>query len=98
MIVCRDDHQRHLFDCGDAHSVMERAGLHPAFTNARQTDEIVLSCKSFRHESANRDRNHRAEVTDHGELVLLWPATKNISFAPAHRPLAPAELRLRNLK
>ena len=48
MIVCRDDHERHLFDSSDIHSLVERTGLHSPFADGCQADEIFLPFKSLR--------------------------------------------------
>ena len=93
MIVRRDDHEGHLFDCGDVHSFMERAGLHATFADAGQADEVFLALRSFRHQCADRDRNHRAEMTDHGELILPWAAAMNIAVTSAHRALGASQDR-----
>ena len=84
MIVCRDDHQRDFFHCGDVHSFVERPGLHPAFADAGKTDEVFFAFKSLGHQGAHRDRNHRAEVADHCELVLARVTSMNIAVASAH--------------
>ena len=47
---------------------------------------------SFRQQLTDHDRNHRAEVTDHRQLVLARPATMNVAVASAHRALARAEI------
>ena len=90
MIICRDYHQRHLFYCRDIHSLVKRTGLHPAFADARQANEVFLSLEAFRHQRADGDRDHRAEMANHGELVVLWSAPMDVAVASAHWTLARA--------
>src|SRR5882724_6650020 len=98
MIVRRDNYEGHLFDSGDVHSFMERTGLHPTFPDARQTDEVFLSLRSFCHQRAYSNRNHRAEVTDHRKLIFLWATPMNITVASAHRSEARAKIRARDVE
>ena len=90
MIICRDDHQRHLFYCRDIHSLVKRTGLHSAFADARQADEVFLSLKAFRHQRAHSHRNHRAEMANHGELVVLRATSMDVAVTSAHGTLARA--------
>src|SRR4029077_18128190 len=90
MIICRDYHQRHLFYCRDIHSLVKRPGLHPAFADARQADKVFLSLRAFRHQRADSDRNHRTEMANHGELVVLRAAPMDVAVASAPRTLARA--------
>src|SRR4029453_8888019 len=98
MVVCRDDYEGPLLDSGDVHPFMERTGLHTTFPNAPQADEVFLSLRSFCHQRAHSDRNHRAEGTDHGELVLAWTAPMNIAVPSAHRSQARAKICARYVK
>src|SRR5438874_12705273 len=92
MVVCRDDHERHLFDCGNVHSFVEGTGLHPAFTDARKADEVFLALKSLRQQRAHSHRNHRSEVTNHCELVLTRMTSMNVAVARSHRAEARPQL------
>src|SRR6266516_4253454 len=98
MIVRRDDNERHLFDSGYVHSFVERAGLHTAFADARQADKVFLTAESFRHQRAHRHRNHRAEVTDHSELIVARPAPVNIAVSSTHGALPRAEISARDVE
>src|SRR5437879_6133725 len=98
MIVCRDDHERHLFHSSDIHSLMERAGLHSAFADASQPDEVFLAFKSLGHQCADRDGHHRAEMTNHCEFVLARMAAVNIAVASPHRAQARAEICARDVE
>src|SRR5712692_4569578 len=93
MIVGCDNDERNLFDRRDVHSLVKRTRLHAAFTDATQTDEILFAFETLGHQRAHRHRNHRAEMTDHGELALERKAAVNIAIAPAHRALPRAEIR-----
>ena len=86
-----------LLDGGDVHPLVERAGLHPAFANACEPDKILFAAPPFGHERTVRNRNHRAEVTDHRQLIFAWPATMNVSVPSAHRPESRAEISARNI-
>src|SRR5260370_12456918 len=97
MIVRRHDNERHLFDCGEVHAFVKRAGLHSAFANAAQTDKVFFTVESLRHQCTYRDRNHRAEVTNHGELIVHWSATMNVAVTSAHRPPPRTKLRARDI-
>ena len=97
MIVRRDHDERHLLDRGDVHSLVRRAGLHAAFADRRQADKILFAFESFRHKRAHRHRNHRAEMTDHGELTFERFAAMNVAVASAHRTLPRAEISARNI-
>src|SRR6266852_2057071 len=92
MIIRCDDDQRHLLNSGNVHSFVERARLHSAFADATQADESLFASESFRHQRAHRHRNHRAKMTDHGELIIARSATMNIAIASAHWALARAEI------
>src|SRR5881397_3465274 len=92
MIICRDDDQRHLFYCRDIHSFVKRTGLHSAFADARQADKIFLSLKAFRHQRAYSNRNHRAEMANHGKLVVPWSASMDVAVTSAHWTLARPEI------
>src|SRR6476620_5047030 len=98
MIVCRDDNERHLFDSSDIHSLMERTGLHSAFADARKADEVFLAFKSLGHQCADRDRHHRAEMTNHCEFVLARMAAVNVAVASSHRTQARAEICARDVE
>src|SRR5205823_11793175 len=84
MIVRCNDDKRHLFDSSEVHAFMKRAGLHPAFADATQADEVFFAAESLRHQSTDRDRDHCAEVTNHGELIVPWSAAMNVAVASAH--------------
>src|SRR5438093_6937225 len=86
MIVCGDDHERCLFHCRYVHSFMERAGLHAAFADTSETDEVFLVFKSLRHQRSHSDRNHRAEMADHGEVVVARMTSVNVAITATHRP------------
>src|SRR5438445_659317 len=96
MIVRRDDNERHLFDSRDVHALVKRAGLHAAFADARQADKVFLTAESFRHQRAHGHRNHRAEVTNHGQLIVARPAPVNIAVSSTHRALSRAEKSARS--
>src|SRR6266581_8034927 len=98
MVVCRDDHERHLFDSGNVHSFMERTGLHAAFPDAGKADKVFLALKSFRQQRAHSDRNHGAEVTDHSKFVLARMTSMNIAVSSTHRAEARAEVRARDVQ
>src|SRR6266496_3068677 len=98
MVVCRDDHERHLLNSSDIHSFVARTGLHTAFADAREADQVFLALKSFRQQRAYRDRNHRAEMTDHREFVLARMTSMNVAVASAHRAEARAEIRACHVK
>ena len=98
MIVCGDDHERHLFHVGNVHSFVKRTGLHPAFADAGKADEVFLALKTFRQQRAHRDRNHRAEMADHREFILPRMTPMNVAVAPAHRAEARAEVRARDVQ
>src|SRR5437899_10171850 len=98
MIVRRDDNERHLFDSRDVHALVKRAGLHAAFADARQADKVFLTAESFRHQRAHRHRNHRAEVTNHGQLIVARPAPVNIAVSSTHRALSRAEISARDVE
>src|SRR5207249_7495734 len=91
MIVCGHDDERHLFHCGNVHSFMERASLHPALTDACQADKVFFTSESFRHQCAHGDRNHRAEVADHRKFVVARVTSMNVAVASTHRPEARAQ-------
>src|SRR6266567_2548038 len=97
MIVGCDDDERNLLDRREVHPLVKRTRLHAAFTDATQTDEILFAFETLRHQRTDRDRNHRAEMTDHGELALARKAPVNIAIAPAHRPLPRTEIGARNI-
>src|SRR5437899_7136670 len=97
MIICRDNHERHLFDRRDVHSFVKGARLNSALPNGGKAHESFFAFESFRHERANRDRHHSAEVTDHGELAFGRPTTVNVAVAPAHRPLSRAKISPGNI-
>ena|SRR5438552_5720197 len=97
MIVCRDNHERHLFDRCDVHSFVKGASLHPALPNGGKAHEPFFAFESFRHQRANRDRHHGTEVTDHGELAFRWPTTVNVAVPSAHRPLSRAKISPGNI-
>src|SRR6266853_237761 len=97
MIIRCDDDQRHLLNSGNVHSFVKRARLHSAFADATQADESLFASESFRHQRAHRHRNHRAKMTDHGELILLWAAPMNIAIASAHWALARAKICARDV-
>ena len=44
-----------------------------------------------------RDRNHRAEVTNHGELIVQWSATMNVAVTSAHWPLPRTKISARDI-
>src|SRR5205823_11502384 len=98
MIVCGDDHERCLLHCGYVHSFVERAGLHPAFPDTSEADEVFLAFKSLRHQRVHSERNHRAETADHGAFVVARMISMNVAITATHRPLAPAQGRARNMK
>jgi len=52
----------------------------------------------FRDQLADHDRNHRAEMADHGELTSLEPTAMDVSVAPAHRALTRAEIGARHIQ
>src|SRR5947208_15912213 len=97
MIVCGHGDERHLFHCGNVHSFMERASLHPALTDACQADKVFFTSESFRHQCAHGDRNHRAEVADHRKFVVAWMTSMNVAVASTHRPEARAQIRARHI-
>ena len=97
MIVCGDDHERCLFHCGYVHSFVERAGLHPAFPDTSEADEVFLAFKSLRYQRAHSDRNHRAEMADHCEFVVARMTSMNVAITATHRPQARAQVRARNI-
>src|SRR6266498_4953297 len=97
MIVCGDDHERCLFHCGYVHSFMERAGLHAAFADTSEADEVFLVFKSLRHQRAHSDRNHRAEMADHCEFVVARMTSMNVAIAATHWTQARTKIRARDV-
>jgi hypothetical protein len=97
MIVCGHDHERHLFHCGNVHSFVERASLHPALTDACQADKVFFTSESFCHQCAHGNRNHRAEVADHRKFVVARMTSMNVAVASAHRPEARAQICARHI-
>src|SRR5438477_11794012 len=97
MIVRCNDDERHLFDSGEVHAFMKRAGLHPAFADATQADKVFFAAESLRHQSTDRDRDHCAEVTNHGELIVPWSAAMNVAVASAHWALSRAQISTRDI-
>src|SRR5438445_12845673 len=63
---------------------MKRAGLHPAFADARQADEVFVTFQSLCHRCADGYRNHRAQMADHGELVVERLTSMSVAVALAH--------------
>ena len=65
---------------------------------------VVRPTKSFSplhplgQQLADNDRNHRAEMADHGELALLRATAMDIAVAPAHRSLARTEISARDVE
>src|SRR6266581_5584092 len=92
MIVRCNDDERHLFDRSEVHAFMKRAGLHPAFADATQADKVFFAVESLRHQCADRDRDHCAEVTNHGELIVPWSAAMNVAVASTHWALSGAQI------
>src|SRR5262249_9380475 len=66
--------------------------------DARPTDNAFPAFDPFGHYPADSDRNHRAEVTNHGQLIILWPAPMDVAVAPTHWALARAEISARNIQ
>src|SRR5256886_918842 len=97
MIVRCNDDERHLFDSSEVHALMKRSGLHPAFADATQADKVFFAVESLRHQCTDRDRDHCAEVTNHGELIVAWSAAMNVAVASAHWPLSRAEISARDI-
>src|SRR5262249_33563642 len=93
MIVRDYDHERHLFDGGYVQTFLRSSRLHSPFADCRQADKSVLALHPLRQQLADHHRNHRAEVTDHRQLVLQRPATMNISVSTAHRTFDRSEIR-----
>jgi len=78
MIVRRDDNERDLFDSGDVHSFVERPVCMPPSPMHDKPTKFFSPRNRFAHQRAHRHRNHRAEVTDHRELIIARPAPMNI--------------------
>ena len=97
MIICRDHDEGHLFHRGNVHSFVKRTGLHPAFADTREAHEIFFSFKSLRHQCADGDGNHCAEMADHRQFVVARMPSMNIAVTPAHRTEARAEIRARDV-
>src|SRR6266705_3112293 len=97
MIVRCNDDERHLFDRSEVHAFMKRAGLHPAFADATQADKVFFAVESLCHQGTDRDRGHRAEVTNHGELIVPWSAAMNVAVASAHWALSRAQISARDI-
>src|SRR5882724_12669543 len=97
MIICGDDHERCLLHCGYVHSFVERAGLHPAFPDTREADEVFLAFKSLRHQSAHSDRNHCPEMADHCEFVVARMTSMNVAITATHRTLPRAQICARHI-
>src|SRR5262249_2015701 len=88
MIICGDDHERHLFNRSYVQSFVERTGLHAAFADARKTDKVPLTFKSLGHQCADGYRNHRAEMADHREFVVAGMTSMNVAVTSTHRAQA----------
>src|SRR4029077_6608991 len=88
MIVRGHNDKRHLLHRGDVQSFMGRPRLHAAFTNASQPDKILFAFEALGHERSDRDRDHRAKMTDHCELAVARTATMNVAVASAHWALS----------
>src|SRR5437870_2716627 len=58
---------------------------------------MFLSLHPLRHQLADDDRNHRAEMADHCELPRLRGTTMNISVPPAHRALSRTKISARHI-
>src|SRR5262245_12836523 len=97
MIICRNDHERHLFHGCNVHSFVKRAGLHSTFPDACEADEVFLSSKSLRNPCSYRNRNHCAEMTDHCQFVVAGVPSMDIAVASAHWTEARAEVGARNV-
>src|SRR5947207_14349572 len=95
MIVRCNDDERHLFNSGEVHAFMKRAGLHSAFADATQADKVFFAAESLRHQSTDRDRDHCAEVTNHSELLVPWFAAINVGVASARWPRSRAHIGTR---
>jgi len=97
MIVRRDDNERDLFDSGDVHSFVERPRLHAALADARQADNFFSPRNRFA-STRHRHRNHRAEVTDHRELIIARPAPMNFRRVHAWGPWPRAKISARDVE
>ena len=97
MIVRCNDDERHLFDSSEVHAFMKRSGLHPAFADATQADKVFFAMKSLRHQGTDRDRDHCAEVTNHGELIVPRSAAMNVTVASAHWAPSRAQISARDI-
>src|SRR2546430_14467730 len=98
MIVRSNDDKGPLLDAGEVHAFRKRAGLHPAFADATQADEVFFAAESLRHQCTDRDRDHCAEVTNHGELIVPWSAAMNVAVASAHWTLSRAQISARDIE
>ena len=98
VIIRGNEDERHFFHRGDVHSFVGRAGLHAAFADHRQSDEFFFAFHLFGEQFSDDDRDHRPKVTDHGELPGLGITAVNVAVAPAHRTLARAEIRARDVE
>src|SRR5437764_8384745 len=58
---------------------------------------MFLSLHPLRHQLADNDRNHRAEMADHGELSRLRGTAMNIPVPPAHRALSRTKISARHI-
>src|SRR5262249_45129867 len=54
--------------------------------------------RSLRHQCADGYRNHRAEMTDHRQLVVAGMTSMNVAVASAHRTQTRAKIRARDVK
>src|SRR5437660_5874283 len=76
---------------------MKRAGLHPAFADARQADEVFVTFQSLCHQCADGYRNHRAQMADHGEFVVERMTSMNVAVASAHWSQTRPKIRARHV-
>src|SRR5713226_3886446 len=63
---------------------MKRAGGRAALANAGRADRIGDPLEPMRQQSTVDDRNHRAQVADHGHEAFLGPATMDVAISRPH--------------
>src|SRR5439155_4103594 len=80
------------FHGGLVDGFMKSAGGSAAFANARCADGALYALEPMRQQRAVDYRNHSAQVTDHRQQALLWPATMDVAVPGAHRTQPRAEI------
>src|SRR6266404_8201276 len=63
---------------------MKGAGGCAALADARRANGISIPLEPLRQQSSVHDRNHRAQVADHGHETFPGPASMDIAVPPPH--------------